>query len=309
MTRFVRAVADGFRRGASLLPAAVYLYGAALAFASVATAPLSALLHGALDGQPGARRMVADGGLEVFAELGRSSPGALGAAAFAGVLPLVLLFVPLLIVLAGGVYGLAAGRAERPWSAFWLAGATRFRPFVVLAALGAVYTLGAGAVASGVIAGVAAATKGVSGAAAFWFALLARGAVGLFAVITVRTVVGFGFACRETLPDGRALPAFGRSLRLSWRRVLAAHGIGALFLALQALAAAAALALARLAGGDGRLAAILAQAGWFGVAWLHVVEARARIVLAAAEWPEPAAPTLPEPAPDLASPEGIEGFS
>ena len=289
MRLFLRAVADGFGRGRSLLPVALYLYGAALAFAWVAAAPFSAAVHEALDGQPGARRLIADGGIEVIAELGRSS-SALWPAALAGVLPLLLLFLPLSVVLAGGAYGIAAERPDRPWSRFWLAGGQRFRVFLVLSALGAVYAVATGAVASGVIAGISAGSRAVEGRGAYWAAVSARAAVLLFAALHARSVVGFALACREAKPDEGLLPGFGRSLALCWRRLAATLGIGAAFLSLQALSAVAGLALARTAGEGGWVAAAAAQAGWFGAAWLHAVEIRARIAYAAGLAPPPALP-------------------
>jgi hypothetical protein len=278
---------DGFGRGRSLLPVALHLYGAALAFAWVAAAPFSAAVHEALDGQPGARRLIADGGIEVIAELGRSSP-ALWPAALAGVLPLLLVFLPLSVFLAGGAYGLAAERPERPWSRFWLAGAKRFRVFVVLSALGAVYAVATGAIASGLIAGISAGARAVEGRWAYWAAVGARAAVLLFASLHARSVVGFALACREARPDERLLPGFGRSLAMCWRRLAATLGIGAAFVSLQALSAVAGLALARAAGEGGWVAAAAAQAGWFGAAWLHAVEIRARIAYSASVAPSAA---------------------
>jgi hypothetical protein len=142
MVSFARALGEGFRGGRAPLAAAAYLYAAALAFAWLAVAPGAAALHAALDGRPSAGRMISDGGLEVVEEMSRSG-AALWPAAAGGVVPLVVVFILLGIVLAGGANGLAAARAERPFREFWIAGATRFPAFLCRGALSAVYAAAA----------------------------------------------------------------------------------------------------------------------------------------------------------------------
>ncbi len=257
----------------------MYLYAGALAFAWLASAPFAAAIHGMLDGQPDAGRTVADGGLEVLDELSRSGTAA-WPAVFGGVVALVLAFLPLGLVLAGGAYGLAAGRAERPWSTFWVAGVKRFPSFFCRAAVAAAYTAAAGIVAWGAIAGISAAFREPSGPGAFWTGIGLDAAVVAFAALHVRTVLGFAFARVTAKPDERLLPGFVAAVSLCWCRLPATHAIGVLFLSLQASSALLGLALGRTAGQGGWISAALAQAGWLGVAWLRVAEVRTRVAYA-----------------------------
>ncbi|MBZ5637700.1 MAG: hypothetical protein LAO51_02970 [Acidobacteriia bacterium] len=279
MAPVLRALREGLRGGSARLAAAVYLYVAALAFAWLAAAPFAAALHGALDGQPGADRMTAGGGLEVLEEMSRSG-ATLWPAGLGGVGPLALAFVPLALVLAGGTYGLASGTPAWPWTAFWTEGARRFPEFLGFAILAAVYAAATGAVAWGAIAGISAAFREPSGPAAYWTGIGLVVVVAAFAVLHARTVLGFAFARPGAGTGGRLLPGFALAVSFCWRHLPATHGIGALFLALQASSALLGLAAGRVAGQGGWCSAVLAQAGWLGVAWLRAAEVRARVAYA-----------------------------
>jgi len=282
-----RALGEGFRGGRASLVTAAYLYVVALGFAWLAAAPGAAALHAALDGRPSARRMIGDGGLEVVEEMRRSGE-ALWPAASGGSAPLAAVFVLLCIVLAGGAYGLAAGRSERPFREFWIAGAERFPAFLCRGALSAVYAVPVGVVAWGGIAGILAAFREPSGPILYWIGMGLVAAVMASAAVHVRTVLGFAFARASAEPDERLLPGFAAAVSFCWRHLFATHGIGILFVALQVFSALTGLVLGGLAGWGGWAAAALAQAGWLGVAWLRAAEIRTRVAYASS--PADAAP-------------------
>jgi hypothetical protein len=292
-----RALVEGFRGGRAPLAAAAYLYVAALAFAWLAAAPGAAALHGALDGQPSAARMIADGGVDVVEEMSRSG-AALWPAASAGVVPLVVVFVLFGVVLSGGANGLAARRSERPFREFWIAGTSRFPSFLLRGVLSAVYAAAAGVVAWGIIAGILRAFAEPSGRGTYWTGVGLILAVVTLTALHVRTVLGFAFARASAEPDERLLRGFVGAVSFCWSRLPATHGIGVLFLALQVVSALSGLALGRLAGWGGWISAGLAQAGWFGVAWLRAAEIRTRVAYASSADPAPL---------HLAPPEGPEG--
>jgi hypothetical protein len=279
MASFARALSEGIRGGRVALVTAVYLYLAALAFAWLAAAPGAAALHGALDGQPSAGRWVADGGLEWVEELSRAGSALLPAIS-GSLAPLLVAFVVLGVVLSGGANGLAVARPERPFREFWVAGATRLPVFLLLGALSAVYAAAAGFVAWGAIAGILTAFAEPSGPGAYWTGIGLILAVVALTALHARTVLGFAFARASAEPDERLLPGFVGAVSLCWSRLPATHGIGILFLALQVVSALAGLALGRLAGWGGWISAALAQAGWFGVAWLRAAEIRTRVAYA-----------------------------
>jgi hypothetical protein len=275
----VQAIREGFRGGRASLVAAAHLFGGALAFAWLAAAPSAAALHDALDGQPSAARLVRDGGFEVVEEMSRAGalllPAVLGSVA-----PLGVAFLLLAVVLAGGAYGSAVRRPERPLRDFWAAGSGRFAAFLRCGVLSALYAAVFGVAAWGTMAGILTALAEPSGPGAYRALIALLAAVFAVTVLHVRTVLGFAFAHAAMEPDERPLAGFLGAVGFCWRRLPSTHGIGLLFLLLQASSALAGLALARLAGPGGWGAAALAQAGWFGVAWLRVAEIRARVAYA-----------------------------
>jgi len=287
---FVRSLREGFRGGHASIVAAVHFYAAAVAFAWLASAPLASALHGALDGHPGAARLAADGGLAVFEELSRTLPELPGTV-FATTAPLVLVFLPLALLLLGGAQGVLWGDRARPWRSFWSAGARRFLPLLLRALPGGLYAAAVALLAAGVLRGVEVAVREPSGAGVFWSGAALSAATVFAAIVHARTVLGFAFAIREVRPDERFFHGFLAAVVLSWRRFPGAHAIGGSFLFLGAAVAFLGVYLAGVAGHGTWPSALLAQAGWLGVAWLRAAEIRARIAFAAAEAPAPAIPT------------------
>ncbi len=147
-----------------------------------------------------------------------------------------------------------------------------------------------GLLAAGVLRGVAAAVREPSGAGVFWTGIALSAAILFAAIVHARTVLGFAFAILEVRPEEWFFQGFLAAVVLSWRRFPGAHAIGALFLLLDAAVAFLGIFLAGAAGHGTWPSALLAQVGWFGVAWLRAAEIRARIAFAAAEAPAPATP-------------------
>ena len=293
-----QGIVEGLRGGRSTAVAAVHLWLAALALAGIASAPFAVAVHEALDGHPGAARLVADGGASVLDELSRTSGGIVGLAPPASLL-LVALGIPIALFLLGGTYFLAAGGGERPVRAFWTAGATRCVPFLGVAAATGAYGVLVAVACFLAILPVQSLLSHPLGPLSYRLGVAACVGIALAGVLHLRTVLGFALACREVAPVPGVWRPFREGLRIAWRRTSASHAVSLVFLAAGASAALLGGFLADRLGWGSAGSAVSAQLGWLALAWLRASEVRARVALAAAWTPRPPAPPRDE-ASDLA---------
>lgn len=276
-----RALKSAFSWNPRALYGGAVLYLAGLLFSTAAMAPFRAALHARLDASPAAAGLL-KGDLSLFLELFMSEKG-MDAAAFGGLLPLLLLFVPVVLFLQGAIYVQAVQeqREGKFWRPFLDGGARAFLPFLGLVLLNLVlYLLAAVLPALGIV-GLARGLKEAEDPRVDVLLLLLGGIVGGLLFVLARNGAGFARARRALLPEGEPLGrAFLRSTAFTFRRFLPVTGLGLFFVLARWIwlwLFAFVLSPGTASPVGAAATVLLLQAGFAGTALLRVAEARAQV--------------------------------
>ncbi len=298
--RVTRALERGFTSGREKLFGTLALFATALVGAQVASGPLRAAFHAALDPYPASRELLGGGGVDLLAELGLHQPGLFGGA-FGAFLPALLGAAALSLFFGAGLYASAARPAAEEekaaiWRTFWALAARNVLPMALVVLLN---LLAWGLVSVLVflpLVGVAMRLKDATDPGALWnlFCVELCAAWVLFGLY--RASSGFGRAW-YALAGGNPAKAFLRGFAFSLRTSPVTAPLTWLFAAIRIalLALAVKAAPGHVSAGAAVATFLFLEAAFFSGAFLRVAEIRTQVAYLALKREAPAAVPAPPP--------------